>query len=351
MNESRNEIQGGRSQYDIVIVGGGAGGIGVAYSLLNRRANASIAIIEPREQHFYQPGWTMVGAGVFSFKSTERREADLIPNRARWIKKRAERFDPENNEVGLEDGSRLKYSVLIVAPGLKLDWAKVAGLEQTLGRNGVTSNYKEGLAPYTWELVQGLTSGTAIFTQPPMPIKCAGAPQKAMYLSCDHWLKKGVLKDIKVHFCNANPVLFGVAAYVPALMDYVKKYGINLEFGENLVAVDGAKKVATFEKKAQDGSVQRVERQFDMLHVCPPQTAPDFIRSSSLANAAGWLDVNQDTLQHVRYPNVFGIGDVTSAPNAPRPSGSRRRSSRSTRWRCLIALGPPLPMTATDPAR
>lgn len=326
MYKHANRSASGEPLYDVVIIGGGAGGIGAAACILGRRGDLSIAIVEPREQHFYQPGWTMVGAGVFSFKSTERRMADLMPSKATWIKKSAARFEPEKNEVVLDDGSRLAYSVLIVAAGIKLDWSKIAGLEETLGRNGVTSNYREGLAPYTWELVQNLKSGTAIFTQPPVPIKCNGAPQKAMYLSCDDWMRRGVLKDINVQFCSAGAVLFGVADFVPALMEYVKKYNISLEFSESLIAVDGARKVATFEKKAQDGSVQRIERKFDMLHATPPQLAPDFIRSSPLANAAGWVDVNQDSLQHVKYPNIFALGDVMSAPNAKTAAAVRKQA-------------------------
>lgn len=347
MYKHANRSASGEPLYDIVVIGGGAGGISAAASILGRRGDLSIAIVEPREQHFYQPGWTMVGAGVFSFKSTERRMADLMPSKATWIKKSAARFEPEKNEVVLDDGSRLAYSVLIVAAGIKLDWSKIAGLEETLGRNGVTSNYREGLAPYTWELVQNLKSGTAIFTQPPVPIKCNGAPQKAMYLSCDHWMKRGVLKDINVHFCSAGAVLFGVADFVPALMEYVKKYNISLEFSESLVAVDGARKVATFEKKAQDGSVQRIERKFDMLHATPPQLAPDFIRSSPLANAAGWVDVNQDSLQHVRHPNIFALGDVMSAPNA-KTAAAVRKQAPIVAINALAVLDRMKPETAYD---
>jgi sulfide:quinone oxidoreductase len=325
MNKSAQPPDGS-SVYDIVIVGGGAGGLGAAASLFARRPNLSIAVIEPRDQHFYQPGWTMVGGGIFSFKSTERRMADLMPRKATWIKKAAASFAPERNEVILENGATVKYSVLVASPGIKLDWEKVKGLKETLGKNGVTSNYKEGLAPYTWELVKGLNSGAAIFTQPPMPIKCAGAPQKAMYLSCDHWRRQGRLNNIEVRFCNAGAVLFGVADYVPALMEYVKRYNIHLDFGENLVAVDGEARIATFERKSADGKAETVNRQFDMLHVCPPQTAPDFVRNSPLANAAGWIDVDQATLQHPKYPNIFALGDAMSAPNAKTAAAVRKQA-------------------------
>lgn len=313
-------------KFDIVVVGGGAAGIAVAASLLKRRPSLKLAVVEPRDRHFYQPGWTMVGAGVFTFDETGRPTASVMPKRATWIKKSATAFHPEENAVALDDGSRLAYSFLVAAPGIKLDWAKVKGLEETLGRNGVTSNYREGMALYTWELVQGLKSGAAIFTQPPMPIKCAGAPQKAMYLSCDYWFRDGVIKDIEVHFCNAGTALFGVADYVPALMEYVKKYGAHLDFGENLVAVDGPAKIATFEKTGADGAKLTVNRQFDMLHVCPPQTTPDFVKTSPLANAAGWIDVDQATLRHVKYSNVFAAGDAASTANAKTAAAARKQA-------------------------
>ena len=201
--------------YDVVIVGAGAGGISVASSLKKRNSRLSIALIDPAAEHYYQPGWTMVGGGIFSAESTKRRTASLIPENVSWVQQSVVSFATENNEVELANGGRIKYNQLIVCPGLKLNWKGVKGLEDALSKNGVTSNYRFDLAPYTWELVQGLRSGKALFTQPPMPIKCAGAPQKALYLSCDHWLKSAALSHIDVGFFNAGGVLFGVADYVP----------------------------------------------------------------------------------------------------------------------------------------
>ena len=221
----------------------------------------------------------------------------------------------------LSDGSTVGYDALVVAPGIRLAWEKIDGLEETLGKNGVTSNYRYDLAPYTWELVQGLKKGRAIFTQPPMPIKCAGAPQKSMYLSCDHWRRTGVLGDIEVEFRNAGGVIFGVKDYVPALLEYVEKYGIDTQFGSNLIAVDGSAQKATF--ATEDGEVTR---DFDMLHVVPPQVAPQFLADSPLADETGFTDVDQFTLQHVRYPNVFGLGDGGSTPNAKTMAAARKQA-------------------------
>ena len=307
--------------HDVVIIGGGAGGIASAASMLSRRPGLDIAIVEPGDAHYYQPGWTMVGAGIFDASATRRGEAEVMPRDAKWLKTSVVAFEPDENRVHLADGNVLTYELLIVAAGIKLDWGAIEGLEATLGKNGVTSNYRYDLAPYTWELVQSLNSGVALFTQPPMPIKCAGAPQKAMYLSCDTWRDRGVLKDITIEFHNAGPVLFGVPDYVPALMEYVAAYGIALKFGSRLVAVDGKERIATF---ATEGG--EVKRAFDMIHVVPPQVAPDVIRSSPLAAESGWVEVDDRSLRHKRFPNVFALGDCGSMPNAKTAAAVRKQA-------------------------
>jgi sulfide:quinone oxidoreductase len=312
--------------YDALIVGGGAAGCSVAASLLKRRPGLSVAIVEPRDIHYYQPGWTLVGGGIFDRARTERPMARAIPKGVKWIRAAVAGFEPERNAVVLEDGARLSYRTLIAAPGLTLRWNAIEGLSDTLGRNGVTSNYLFDLAPYTWQLVQGMREGTAIFTQPPMPIKCAGAPQKALYLSCDYWRRQGVLEDVNVEFQTAAGVLFGVADFVPPLMKYMDRYGAQLNFNSQLVAVDGPAHKAWFDVKKGDGVVQRVERRFDMIHVVPPQSAPDFIRQSPLADSAGWVEVDPETLRHKRYGNVFGLGDGCSAPNAKTAAAVRKQA-------------------------
>src|SRR3546814_649606 len=225
----------------------------------------------------------------------------------------------------LDDGRSVSYRGLVACPGIKLDWDAIPGLSETLGKNGATSNYRYDLAPYTNRLVKDLKTGRALFTQPPMPIKCAGAPQKAMYLACNAWERTGDLENIDVQFHTSGPVLFGVAVYVPALMEYVERYDAHLNFESKLVAIDGPGKLATFEQKRGD-TVTRVEEHFDMIHVVPPQVAPDFVRSSPLAAASGFIEVDEATLQHVRYANVFALGDACSASNAKTMAAARKQA-------------------------
>ena len=325
-NGGRTPTDAADANHEVVIVGGGAAGIAVASSLKARQPSLDIAIIDPADIHYYQPGWTMVGGGVFEAATTARTMASLIPAGVHWIKAAVAAFEPEKNVVILDGCRVVRYGRLVVAPGLKLNWAGVEGLVETLGRHGVTSNYRYDLAPYTWQLVQGLRSGRAIFTQPPMPIKCAGAPQKALYLSADHWLRQGVLKDVEIDFFNAGTVLFGVKDYVPALMSYIERYGAKLNFQSTLTRIDGAAKTAWFTRTDGDGTKSTIESRFDMMHVVPPQQAPDFVRVSPLADAAGWMEVDPGTLRHPRFPGIYGLGDACNAPNAKTAAAARKQA-------------------------
>jgi hypothetical protein len=309
-------------------------------------------VIDPAEIHYYQPGWTMVGAGVFRPETTARRIVDVLRGVKR-IQAAVAGFEPDAHAVVLDGCRRIGYRKLIVCPGLKLDWDAIEGLADTLGHNGVTSNYRYDLAPYTWQLVQAFRGGNALFTQPPMPIKCAGAPQKAMYMSCDHWRRNGRLGAANVEFLNAGAVLFGVADYVPALMEYVERYDIALSFGHNLIAIDGPARRATFRRTLPDGSTETVQRNFDMIHVVPPQKAPDFVRASPLADAAGWIDVDPATLRHKRFPTSSRSATSPTPPTRkpPRPRASRRPWSRTTCWRRSAACRATPRTTATARAR
>ena len=330
---------------DIVVIGGGSAGIGLLASLLKRDPHLNIILIEPSDHHCYQPAWTLVGGGAYDLKKTRRPLADVLPNGVTWVQAAVTEVLPDEQTLILDSGQRVSWQNLIVCPGLRLAWEKIEGLQDTLGKHGVTSNYNYQHAAYTWQLVQQLKGGKAIFTQPAMPIKCAGAPQKALYLSCDHWLKRGVLKNIDVEFNLAGAALFGVATFVPPLMKYVEKYNARLAFNANLVKVDGPARKAWFEVKDAEGTARVEEKSFDLLHVVPPQVSPDFIRQSPLADAAGWCEVNPHSLQHLRYPHIFGLGDVCGTTNAKTAAAVRKQIVVVAENLLALRKQAPLPLT------
>ncbi|MFZ2726057.1 MAG: FAD/NAD(P)-binding oxidoreductase [Methylococcaceae bacterium] len=311
--------------HTLLIIGGGAAGIAVANTLRRQDAKIDIAIIEPSDKHYYQPGFTIIGGGAYTLKQATKNEADLIHPSIKWIKDYADSFNPDNNSVTLRSGEVITYDYLVVCPGLQLDWYKIEGLSETLGKNNVCSNYSPETAEYTWACIQKTKVGTAIFTQPPMPIKCAGAPQKIAYLAADRFRKAGILKDINVAFYTATPSIFGVPFFAKALMKVITEYGIKAHFNHNLIAIDGNTKTATFEMTDSAGNKNQVIKNFDMIHVTPPQSAPDFIKQSPLANAAGWIDVNERSLQHNKYPNIFSLGDAAATSNAKTAAAVRKQ--------------------------
>ena len=318
-----------KSHYQIVIVGGGNAGISIAAQLLRKRKQLDIAIIEPSSKHYYQPAWTLVGGGVFDINKTVREEAAVMPSGVAWIKAKAQGFDPGNNLVHIEGSRSIKYDYLVVVPGIQLDWHKIKGLKESLGKHGVCSNYSFDTAPYTWKVLKSLKPfSKAIFTSPSTPVKCGGAPQKIMYLAADYLRKHGLLKSAEVHFYSGGSMIFGVKKYAEVLNKVIDRYGIKPHFGYNLVEVKGSQQVAVFEYKDNGGLLHQVEQPFDMLHITPPQSAPDFIKNSPLAvpgNELGWLDVNKETLQHRVFKNIFGCGDVTSTPNAKTGAAVRKQ--------------------------
>ena len=312
--------------HTLLIIGGGAAGVSVANNMRRQNAEIDIAIVEPSEVHYYQPGFTIIGGGAYTLKETTRNEADLIHPTVTWIKDYAETFQPDDNSVSLRSGDTVSYDYLVVCPGLQLDWDKIEGLKETLNKNNVCSNYSAETVEYTWECIQNIKEGTALFTQPPMPIKCAGAPQKIMYLAADRFRKRGTLDKFNIEFLNAGPVLFGVPFFAKALSKVVADYGIKTSFNHNLVAIDGPAKIATFETTDSDGNKQKISKAFDMIHVTPPQSAPDFIKKSPLANAAGWIDVNPKSMQHNQYSNIFGLGDAAATTNAKTAAAVRKQA-------------------------
>jgi sulfide:quinone oxidoreductase len=318
-----------KSNHKIIIVGGGNAGLSVASRLLKKNNNLAIKIIDPTSKHYYQPAWTLVGAGIFDITKTERNQADLIPKNAVWIKNAVTTFLPGHNKIVCADDKELFYDVLIVCPGIQLDWNKIKGLKETLGINNVSSNYDFHSAPYTWEIIKNLKSGTAVFTSPSSPIKCGGAPQKIMYLACDYWRKQGVLDKINVVFLTGGTLIFGVKEYAVTLDALVKKNNIDVRFGCNVESIDAGDKVLFYEQKDAAGNTIRHDLKFDMCHIVPPQSAPDFIKNSPLAdvdNPYGYVEINKYTLQHSRFPNVFALGDCTNAPYSKTGAAIRKQA-------------------------
>lgn len=313
-------------KHQILIIGGGNAGLSTASKLLLKNRNLDIAIIEPSDKHYYQPAWTLVGGGTYDIADTVRDEADFIPKGSTWIKDSVASFQPEQNTVTTAGGQVIGYQYLIVCPGIQLNWNQIEGLAETLGKNGVCSNYSFQLAPYTFECLQNLRSGTAIFTAPGTAVKCGGAPQKIMYLAGDYLRRHGLTDQVKVEFCTAGGVIFGIEKYAKTLRKVAERYRVGLHFKHDLIRVDGEKKQATFKVTAPDGAVSEVTKPFDMLHVTPPQSAPDFVRNSPLANENGWVDVDKFTLQHKKYPNVFSLGDASGMPNSKTGAAVRKQA-------------------------
>lgn len=311
----------------IIIVGGGNAGISVAARLLNKRKDLDITIIDPSENHFYQPAWTLVGGGTFDIKKTIRKEASVIPRGVNWIKDSVVSFQPEQNKLTTENGTTYSYDYLIAAPGIQLNWHWIKGLPETIGKNNVTSNYSFDFAPYTFECIKSMKPGmTAMFTSPSTALKCGGAPQKITYLAADYFRTHDLKGKVKVDFSTAGKVIFGIKKYAVELQKVVDKLGVDMHYRHDLIAVDGDKKIATFKVTDENGISSEINKHFDMLHVTPPQCAPDFIAQSPLANEKGWIDVDKYTLQHIRYKNIFGIGDATNTPNGKTGAAVRKQA-------------------------
>ena len=328
--------------HQVLIVGGGTAGLSIAARLRAVENPPAVTIVEPSNEHYYQPIWTLVGAGVFPKEVSVRDEADFIPPGATWLRDAVATFEPEKNQVTTKAGKVLTYEQLVVAPGIQLDWGAVAGLRDTLGKNGVCSNYAYDTVDSTWESIRNFKGGTAIFTFPSTPIKCAGAPQKIMYLAEHAFRRQGVRNASRVIFASAGAAIFGVPKYRAALEKIIEARGIETMYLHDLVEVRGATKEAVFADKA---SGTQVTVKYDMLHVTPPQSAPDFIEHSPLAGAGGWVDVDEHTLQHVRFPNVFSAGDCSSLPTSK--TGAAVRKEAPVLVENLLALRAGRPLLAS----
>lgn len=334
-----------KRHHRVLVVGGGAAGITTAHLLSRQRPELDLAILEPSTDHYYQPGWTLVGGGVMTLEQTRRREAELIPRGVTWIQAAATGFDPEHNSVTTSEGARLHYDVLVLATGLQCRWDQIEGLSDSIGSHGVCSNYSKDFAPYTWQSIQAFTGGNAVFTMPATAVKCGGAPQKVMYMADDVFkAKSGVGVNSRVIFCTPLHTLFAVPAYARSLQKVVQRRGIEVRFGWELKAVRAVDQVAVFDVHGADGSVQREELAFEMLHAVPPMAVPDVVARSPLAGdcPGGWVAADKLTTQHPRYANVFTLGDVSGLPTS-KTAGAVRGEAPVTAANVLAFLdGRPL---------
>ncbi len=341
----------------------------IAAQLLRTRKNLDVAIIEPSETHAYQPAWTLVGAGLMKMSATLKPEKKVMPKKAKWIKEYVASIDPDENLVTLKNGDQIGYEYLVVTIGIKNDLDAIEGLKETMGKNGVCSNYVD--PKYTWEVMQNFKSGVGLFTQPAAPIKCPGAPQKIMYLTADYLRRNNREKDTQVVFATPGTVIFGTEPFKTELKRYVNEvYNIPQRYGYKLVKIDGEKKEAHYvrlplpdnrtdyvvndERNAagcigyvwEDGQQYVVEEEnnhinelkegthyvikFDMMHLAPPQSPGAWFKKTKLANQEGpnkgFMAVDDHTLQSRFYDNVFGAGDVTDLPTARTGAAIRKQA-------------------------
>lgn len=328
-----------KSHYQILVIGGGTAGIMTAAQLLQKDKSLDIGIIEPADTHYYQPAWTLVGAGTYDFQKTAKPMAEVMPSGVDWIKDYAEGFDPDTNTVKTQANGDLTYDYLVVATGLVMEPSMIEGLPEALEKGIAVSNYID--PEKTWETLKQFKGGNALFTQPTTPIKCGGAPQKIAYLAADYFRKNGLADKTNVIFATPGSVIFGVKPIKDTLMKVIDRYGIHFKPFYAPFRIDVENKIAHFNHTApeenrciinEDNALGEkmygdadIEIPFDFLHIAPPQAAPKFVRESKLANPDGWLDVDIHSMQHKSYPNVFGLGDVAALPTAKTGAAIRKQ--------------------------
>lgn len=326
--------------HEIVIVGGGTAGITVAAQLTRGWWNhRQVAVVEPSDKHYYQPLWTLVGAGLARKEATERSERFVMPRRATWIQDAVARFDPEQNSLWTRDGMRITFDRLVIAAGLQINWDKIPGLRESLGQGGVCSNYSYGTVDSTWEAIHNFRGGTAIFTNPSGAVKCGGAPQKIMYLADDRFREAGVRDRTEIIYASALPNIFAVEPYKTTLEGVVARKQIDCRFRHELIEVRPATKEAVLKNL---DTQQSLSVHYDLLHVTPPMGPPSFIASSPLADQDGWVDVNPETLQHKRFSNVFSLGDCSNLPTSKTGAAIRKQAPVLVRNLQASLAGKPL---------
>jgi sulfide:quinone oxidoreductase len=304
---------------NIVILGSGMAGLGIAARLRRNMPNATIKIVDSQQSNYYQPGFTLVGAGIWKRNILTMSNSDFIPKGVEWVQEDAVEIDPESQTIKTSDFNTINYDFLVVAVGTQLNYGDVEGMDvNAIGHNGLADIYAgPDQAEATWSVMQKFIKkgGQALIAKPGTDIKCPGAPLKTTFLLRDRAREAKALERIKITYHTPGENVFGS---VPALNDIVLKlwdgYNIDVAYKSQLSAIDIIARKATFTNADDTTSTY----DYDFMDVIPPQSAPDVVRYSPLAvqegKFKGWLEVDQLTLQHKRYPNVFGCGDVNGTP-------------------------------------
>jgi sulfide:quinone oxidoreductase len=314
------------AQHEVVIIGGGNAGISLA-ARLQRYGVKDVAVIEPKDHHLYQPLFSHIAGGRAQAQEAIRSQESVTPQGVTWIHDAAAGIDAAANTVTLASGSTVAYGQLVVCPGLQYDWDAVPGLAEAVHSPSGASHYEFELASKAWTLLRSMTSGTAVFTMPAGPIKCGGAAQKPMYLACDYWREQGLLDRIRVVMVQPYPTVFGVPEVDRELDRKIAEYGIELRTNSELVGVDAAGQTATIRDLAAD-TVENLH--YDVLNAVPPQSAPDWLKATDLPAAGdtgGFVEVDRQTLRHLRYPNVWSLGDAAGTTNS-KSGGALRKQTK-----------------------
>ncbi len=316
----------------IIIIGAGAAGAAMANRLVERLSGAEITILDPRVEHWYQPGLSLVAAGLKPASYTVSQTTDWLPRGVSLVAEAAAGIDPEAKVVETSGGQRLDYDFLVVAPGLVLDHAAIEGFDlDMVGRDGIGALYAgPEYAAKTWQAVRNFTEtgGRAVFTRPATEMKCAGAPLKHAFLLEDLTTKAGNRGRAEFLYAAQNKTLFGVPIVAEKVRMLFGERGIGTVYDHVLKSVDPGRKVAVFTTPEGDR-----EEGYDYLHVIPPQRAPEVIRQSGLSWAdkwtdQGWVEADQKTLRHPRYPDVFSLGDVAGVPKG--------KTAASVKWQVPV---------------
>lgn len=322
MQSSKDVQRREKGHHQVLVIGAGNAGISLAARLKRYRVK-DIAVVDPTEQHLYQPFFSHIAGGTAKAEMAVRSQQSVMPKGVTWHRDSATAIDPDSRMITLSSGSRLTYDHLVVCPGIQKNWDGIPGLQSAYDSPYGATNYSIDLAVKAWRLLSGLRSGTAVFTMPDGPITCGGAAQKPMYLACDYWRSQGVLDNIRVILAVPTRTVYGVDVVDEELNRKITEYGIELRCSTELASVDAENRVATLRDTAR-GTEDQI--QYDVLHAAPPQSAPDWIRSTGLADDDGFVAVDKYTLRHTTQPAVWSLGDAAGTPNSKSGAALRQQT-------------------------